>query len=249
VIVLAATRKVERSMPEGEFVIIAPCDGVVSSVGRVIPPSEFEFGDEELVRVRISSSPFSPNCLFSPMTGAVAVSAFEEGDPSRIFASSPDAGGLEVSYLSIGTGKDATGLKIMSAGFGPRLDVETETGDVLRAGRKFAKRRLGGWCDVYLPSGLEAAVWPGQTIVGGETELAELNDAWVVRDPSGEIEDVIESEPDEPEKVLNLEELGTEHSSDVYVEPIEPSETEEPEKMASELFEKLRREAQGLDED
>ena len=246
VIVLAATRKVERTMPDGEFRVIAPCDGVVSSIARIVPPTEFELGDGERIRIRLSSSPFSPNPLFSPMTGPVTVSAFEEGDPSRLFASSADAGGLEVSYLTIGSGADAIGLKIMTAGFGPRLDVETEEGDLLRAGRKFAKRRLGGWCDIILPAGFEAAVWPGQSIVGGETELAALSETWVVREPEPDARREEAPGAREPKKEIGLEELGAAHSTAV---PNIDEEPEEPEQLTSKLFAKLRREAQGLDDE
>ena len=247
-IVLAATRRVERSLPVGEFRVIAPCDGVISSIGPASPPSEFEFGGDDLVRVRISSSPLSPNTVFAPVTGPVTAAAFDEGEPSRMLATDPDLGGLEVSYLAIGAGKDAVGLKLISAGFGPRLDVETEAGDMLRAGRAFAKRRLGGWCDVYLPAGLEAAVWPGQTIIGGETELAALSDTWVVNDeaPVTKTEEPIEIEAATVEPEFDLEELGTTHAT---IETAEKSSTPAtPEDETAKLFEKLRREAQGIED-
>ena len=244
VIVLAGTRWVERSMPAGEFRVIAPCDGVVSAVELASPPSEFELGGEELMRIRISSSPLSPNTLFAPVTGAVTASAFDEGEPSRLLATQPDLGGLEVAYLAIGSGREAVGLKVMSAGFGPRLDVETETGDLLRAGRAFAKRRLGGWCDVYLPAGLEAAVWPGQTIIGGETELAALSDTWVVReDPAVEPQEepVKAGAAEMPE--IDLEDLGTSHATSATSHEVDNATEDETAK----LFEKLRREAQGIE--
>lgn len=247
-IVLAATRRVERSMPSGEFRVIAPCDGVVNSIAPATAPSEFELAGEDLVRIRISSSPLSPNTLFAPITGAVTASAFDEGEPSRILATDPDLGGLEVAYLAIGSGKDAVGLKLMSAGFGPRLDVETETGDMLRAGRAFAKRRLGGWCDIYLPAGLEAAVWPGQTIIGGETELAALSDTWVINDdPPVDIkEEPIEVDAATIAPEVDLEELGTSHATTEAAEEASASAT--PEDETAKLFEKLRREAQGIED-
>lgn len=247
-IVLAATRRVTRTSPAGEFHVLAPCDGVVSSVARALPPPEFGFAGDELVRVRISSSPFSPNNLFAPITGTVSEVAFDEGDPSRVLASDPEAGGLEVSYLAIGAGTEAVGLKIMTAGFGPRLDVETEVGDMLRAGRSFAKRRLGGWCDVYLPVGLEAAVWPGQTLIGGETDLGAVSDNWVVRSArEDEIETSPEPEAVETEPEIDLEELGTSHAeSETSTET--SAEPEAPEDRAAKAFEKLRREAQGVED-
>ena len=241
VIVLAATRNVTRSTPNGEFRVLAPCDGVVSSVGPVLPPSELNLGEGERVRVRVSSSPFSPNPLFAPVTGSVTAETLVEGDPSRLFASGPELGGLEKSYLTLGEGDDAIGLQVMTAGFGLRLDVEIEIGDMLRAGRAFAKRRLGGWCDIYLPAGMEAAVWPGQTIVGAETELAALSDTWVV---NSETESEAIADPEIPEDAteLDLEELGEAAASDNQDKKAE-------EKSASELFEKLRREAQGIEGD
>ena len=246
IVVLAATRTVERELPHTDFHVLAPCDGVVSAVGPAVPPSEFEMDGDERVRVRISSSPLSPNTLFAPMTGAITAVAFEEGDPARVFATRPDTGGLEVSYLAIGSDRGGVALKIMTGGFGPRLDVGSETGDLLRAGRKFAKRRLGGWCDVYLPSGMVSAVWPGQTIVGGETELASLDDTWIVRSTEEREEvhnpDPSQPEPVEPELDVDLEELGTAHSTS-------EQSNEAPQKTPEEMFERLRREAQGVDED
>lgn len=246
VIVLAATRRVDRVMPTGDFQVIAPCDGVVSSVGPAVPPPEFGLTGDTRVRVRVSSSPVSPNTLFAPVTGSVTAVEFEEGDPARILATRPDIGGLEVSYLTIGSGDEAVGVKVMAAGFGLRLDVETETGDLLRAGRVFGKRRLGGWCEVYLPAGVDAAVWPGQTIVGGETELALKSENWVVREPvQPDVNTIVAEETvaDEPE--LDLEELGTSHATSET-----SNETSEaPEDRAAKVFEKLKREAQGIEDD
>ena len=249
-IVLAATRRVERSMPAGDFQVIAPCDGVVSSVGLAVPPPEFGLSSDTRERIRISSSPISPNTLFSPVTGPVTEVAFEEGDPSRILASRPDVGGLEIAYLTIGSGAEAVGVKVMTAGFGPRLDVETGQGDLLRAGRVFAKRRLGGWCEVYLPAGLEAAVWPGQTIVGGETDLASANEDWVVREQStAELDKVVAEETISDEPELDLEELGTSHATRETSKETSEEVSEDPEDRAAKLFEKLKREAQGIEDD
>lgn len=233
-IILAATRNVDRTMPTGEVRVIAPCDGIVSSVESAVPPSELGMTSDERTRIRLSSSPLSPNTLFAPMSGEVTESAFEEGNPSQLVASRAEMNGLEVCYLAIGVGDDAVGLKIMTAGFGPRLDVETETGDMLRVGRKFAKRRLGGWCDIYLPAGYDAAVWPGQTILGGETELAAINDTWVVKkEPASdaEFENIITEKAAE----LDLEELGTSHATETSSES-----SDEP---ASKLLDRFREEA------
>ena len=229
ILVLAATRRVDRSLPDRDFSVLAPCDGVVASIGPAVPPAELRMEGGELTRIRIASSPLSPNPLFAPVTGEVSTSIHEEGEPSQVFASGADAHGLTSAYITIGEGKDAVGLKIMAGGFGPRLDVDVEGGDMLRAGRKFGKRRLGGWCDVYLSDGLNAAVWPGQTLVGAETELAQRPDDWVVREAPKE--EVRQTEPD-----MTLEDLGGDY---------DPADADD---ASARLFERLRREAQGLED-
>ena len=60
----------------------------------------------------------------------------------------------------------------------------------------------------------------------------------MVREAESEHEEAADPEP-EPE--IGLEELGEAYSS-------EPEEPVEPEELTSRLFEKLRREAQGLDD-
>ena len=47
-------------------------------------------------------------------------------------------------------------------------------GDVVRLGRSFGTRRLGGWCEVYLPADIRTHVWAGQTLTGGETVIAHF---------------------------------------------------------------------------
>jgi len=223
-IVLFATRRVSRSMPEHEFGVLAPVDGVVASVAKASPPTELRLGMNELTRIRIASSPVSPNPVYAPVTGQVTASVSEVGDPSVPFASSAEAHGLAIAYVALGDGGRDFGLRIASGGLGPRLDIDLEPGDMLRAGRKLGQRRLGGWVDVYLPDGMEAMVWPGMTVVAIETELGRvLSDGWVVKPPA------IEDEEDERTE-LDLEDLGT------------------PDETSAALFEKLRKEAQGVED-
>lgn len=222
-IVLMATRRVSRTLPEHETRVLAPVDGVVASVTSISPPAELRLGMNELTRIRIASSPFSPNPVYAPITGQVTASVVEVGDPSVPYASSADAHGLSIAYVTIGDGTQDVGLRLASGGLGPRLDIELEAGDMMRVGRKIGQRRLGGWVDIYLPDGIEAAVWPGMTLVACETELArKASDDWVVRS---------DDEDDAEERTeLDLEDLGT------------------PEDTSAALFEKLRKEAQGVDD-
>jgi phosphatidylserine decarboxylase len=47
-------------------------------------------------------------------------------------------------------------------------------GDVVQAGDRFGIIRFGSRTDIYLPPGVQPMVAVGQTMIGGETVLAEL---------------------------------------------------------------------------
>jgi len=49
-----------------------------------------------------------------------------------------------------------------------------ETGQHLRTGQRFGLIRFGSRLDVYLPPGVAPLVAPGQTMVAGETVIADL---------------------------------------------------------------------------
>lgn len=171
-VILLAARRVRRTPPDAATAIVAPVDGVVVDARRMAPPAELRLAGEESVRIRIASSPASPNPILAPIAGEVEAILMETGDPSVVMAMEPDTHGLSNAYLTLTGETGQVGLRVATGGLGPRLDIDLETGDPVRLGRQLGKRRLGGWCDVYLPADLSAAVWPGMTLVAGETVLS-----------------------------------------------------------------------------
>ncbi len=164
--------------------VVAPCDGVVVSIERSEPPTALRMSSDNLVRVRIASSPVSTNKLYTPIAGGVDLISVAQGEPSVPMALRPDDEGLTRAYVTFESAGERVGVALATGGLGPRIDLDIETGDVVRLGRAFGTRRLGGWCDLYLPAGLSVLVWPGQTLVGGETVIGRMrsggNDAFVI---------------------------------------------------------------------
>lgn len=174
VVMLLAARWDTRFSPDLANGIIAPCDGVVVSAVPADPPSELRMSDGPTLRIRISSSPATTNRLYAPIAGKLESLITEEGEPSVPVAMRPDADGLAVSYFLFESRGQQVGVRLATGGLGPRQELEAESGDILRMGRVIGKRRLGGWCDIYLPASAGQLVWPGQTLVGGETVLGRL---------------------------------------------------------------------------
>ena len=176
ILILLATRKQTRVSPETTGLVLAPCDGVVHSVERALPPSELRMEGGERVRIRVASAPFSTNPVYAVMTGEIASLIVEEPDSSVILASQADLAGLAVAHITLESTGQTIGCTLATGGFGPRLDMMSEAGDPVRAGRVIGKRRLGGWCDVYLPANMVVSVLTGQTLIGGETVLCQFSD-------------------------------------------------------------------------
>jgi phosphatidylserine decarboxylase len=114
--------------------------------------------------------------------------------------------------------------------------------------------RLGGWCDLYVPSSVEVLPSPGQTLICSETvigrfgsaaaDLFEADEAADAPAPPAE-DETPEPEPVEAELVideedeLTLEELAGDDAG---------SETDEDEDV-SEMFARLRKEAKKIQDD
>ena len=63
--ILMATRTQKRVSPTLANLIVAPCDGVVHSVAKALPPTELRLEGGEWLRVRIASSPFGTNPIYA----------------------------------------------------------------------------------------------------------------------------------------------------------------------------------------
>ena len=174
VIALMAARWSHRTPPDLANGIVAPCDGVVVSVGRAEAPSELRLTESGMTRIRISSAPSATNKVYTPIAGSVESMIFEAGENTVPLAARADDDGLARAYLTFESRGQQVGVRLASGGFGPRIDLATEAGDIVRLGRPFGTRRLGGWCDVYVPNGVGMLIWPGQTLVGGETVMGRL---------------------------------------------------------------------------
>lgn len=234
IITLMATRQSERTPPASDHAIVAPVDGVVTSIDSGTPPVELRLTGQFYQRIRISSSPTDMNGMHAPISGEITSVVTEQGEPSTPFATSPDGDGNAVLYLSLASDAEAVGLVMVAGGFGPRIDMDMEVGDVVKFGRKLGARRLGGWCDVWLPANLETTVWPGMRLTAAETPLVALSLEGEAVRTFHDIEPVAEAtpsedttEPDETAEVI-------EHAGDP-----ESDDKKDPSEMFAELREKV----------
>ncbi|MEL7231577.1 MAG: phosphatidylserine decarboxylase [Pseudomonadota bacterium] len=229
IVILFATRTAERTNPDADDAIIAPCDGIVVSVAGAAAPDELRLEGTGWTRVRISAGPTATNGLYAPLAGEVDHIIRETGDPAAFYAGKPDKPGLAVAYVSFVSGERASGYRVATGGLGPRLEIASEAGDAVRMGRNIGTMRLGGWCDLYVPSGAGIGIVPGQTLIGGETVIARFGEAAAVRDETP-VQESVTPAPDYIDEILE-DTVETDASSGAEDGDV------------SEMFERLRAEA------
>lgn len=181
VICLAATiwcyfffRDPLRVIPEGDSYVLAPADGIVSAIRDVVPPKELEIGTEPMTRISIFMSVFNVHVNRAPMAGKITKMFYRPGAFVNV-SLDKESENNERQELAMET---VTGHKIafvQIAGLvARRILTFVKEGDQLKAGERFGLIRFGSRLDVYLPKGIAPMVVEGQTMIAGETVLADM---------------------------------------------------------------------------
>ncbi|WP_431302423.1 phosphatidylserine decarboxylase [Sediminicoccus sp. BL-A-41-H5] len=167
-------RDPKRVPPARHDLVLAPADGRVVLVGPAIPPAELEMGDTPRWRVAIFLSVLDVHVNRSPVQGRISRISYRHGkfmDASLEKASEENE--RNALRFDLPDGRDLACVQI--AGLVARRIVCTaHEGDRLMAGERFGIIRFGSRTDVYLPIGVKPLVLVGQTMIGGESILAEL---------------------------------------------------------------------------
>lgn len=167
-------RDPERVTPEREGVIVSPADGTVSMIEPAIPPAELGMKDAPLTRISIFMSVFNCHVNRIPVTGEITAVAYR---PGKFLNASLDKASKDNERNSLCIRlKDGRELAVVQiAGLVARRIVCFVTpGLWMQTGERFGLIRFGSRLDVYLPEGVEPLVSVGQTMIAGETMLAQL---------------------------------------------------------------------------
>jgi phosphatidylserine decarboxylase len=183
--ILAFFRDPVRVTPQGDKLIVAPADGLITLIQKMPPPVELAadvggaagLGDSPVTRISIFMSVFDVHINRAPISGAVKRvnyipgkflnadldKASEENERQHFLIERPD--GTKIGFTQI------AGLVAR------RIIPFVKSGDTVVAGQRIGLIRFGSRVDVYLPAGTEPAVLKGQKVVAGETVLAWIGDA------------------------------------------------------------------------
>jgi len=167
-------RDPNRVTPARAGVIVSPADGIVSGIEKTAPPPELGLGAAPMTRISVFMSVFNCHVNRAPAAGRVRRIAYR---PGRFVSASLDKASEdnERNGLVIDMADGQTLAVVQIAGLVARRIVCFVTeGAHLERGERFGLIRFGSRLDVYLPDSAVALVREGQTMIAGETVIAEM---------------------------------------------------------------------------
>lgn len=168
-------RDPHRTTPVRDGLVVSPADGRVIMIVPAAPPPELGMGERPMTRVSIFLNVFNVHVNRVPADGTVVAAEYhpgafvnasldkasDENERMAIRQRLPD--GREIAYVQI------AGL------IARRILCSLKPGQPVKAGQRFGIIRFGSRTDLYLPDGVAPLVSVGQTMLGGETVIADLN--------------------------------------------------------------------------
>jgi len=170
-------RDPKRVTPAREGLMISPADGVVSLLQPAVPPVELGLGEAPMTRVSVFMSVFNCHVNRLPLAGRITKVAYHKG---LFLNASLDKASLDNERNGLAV-EIADGRKygvVQIAGLvARRILCFVKEGQTLTTGERFGLIRFGSRLDIYLPEGVQPLVCIGQTMIAGETVIADLTSA------------------------------------------------------------------------
>jgi len=167
-------RNPDRMTPVRDGLIISPADGVVQMITEAAPPEELGMGPETRTRVAVFMNVFNVHVNRAPVPGTISAVKYH---PGKFFNASLDKASEfnERMSLKISTDNGTEIAFVQIAGLvARRILCFVKEGDTVGVGERFGLIRFGSRVDIYLPKGVSPLVSVGQTTVGGETVIADM---------------------------------------------------------------------------
>jgi phosphatidylserine decarboxylase len=170
-------RNPRRAVPFGEFLVVSPSDGIVCSVSLESPPVEFCISEEKRYRISIFLSIFDVHVNRLPASGKIRNIVYSPGsflsaslDKSSVF-NEKNTVIMEMNDNS----KSVVAFSQIAGMIARRIVCEVHEGQDANKGEIFGLIRFGSRCDIWLPPNTSPQVFAGQTMIAGETVIADVS--------------------------------------------------------------------------
>lgn len=167
-------RDPKRVTPTRDGLIVSPADGIVSLIETAIPPPELGMSAEPLTRVSVFMNVFNCHVNRAPIAGRIKAIAYR---PGKFFNASLDKASADNERnslcIEIADGREVAVVQIAGL-VARRIVCFFADGQAVQTGERFGLIRFGSRLDIYLPDGVQPMVALGQTMIAGETVVADL---------------------------------------------------------------------------
>ncbi|MEG3122573.1 phosphatidylserine decarboxylase [Sphingomonas sp. GB1N7] len=167
-----------RVTPQGDDLIVAPADGLITMIQRMPVPRELAgengLGEAPLVRVSIFMSVFDVHINRTPIAGTIRQVVYISG---KFLNADLDKASEENERQHIVVeGKDGrrVGFTQIAGLVARRILGFVKPGDMVATGQRVGLIRFGSRVDVFLPDDVVCQVCLGQRSVAGETVLGRV---------------------------------------------------------------------------
>ena len=163
-------RDPDRSLPEGEGLVVSPADGKVVEIQADAHP----FTGEAL-KVGIFMDVFSVHVNRSPCEGTVEYLKYVPG--KKIAAFAPKASEVnERHYVGLATPYGPVLLVQIAGLLARRIVCRVKRGNTLSAGERYGMIKLGSKVDIYLPKSVKLSVKVGDKVYAGKSSLGVMSE-------------------------------------------------------------------------
>ncbi|UEM20162.1 phosphatidylserine decarboxylase [Skermanella mucosa] len=168
-------RDPDRVVPARPGLLVSPADGTVQMIVPAVPPPELGMGPEPRLRISIFLNVFNVHVNRTPAAGTVKAAEYRKG---RFLNAALDKASEENERMAIrlrlDDGREIAFVQIAGL-VARRIICHLKPGQAVAAGERYGLIRFGSRTDIYLPDGVHPQVIVGQTTIGGETVIADLN--------------------------------------------------------------------------
>lgn len=182
-------RNPKRIVPSDENLIVSVADGIVTAINLEVPNSDLGLGDDQRYRVSVFLSVFNVHVNRIPMSGTIKSILYHPGsflnaslDKSSVFNEK------NTIVMSLKDDPEKTMAFTQIAGMiARRIVCDVHEGQEIRKGDVFGMIRFGSRCDIWLPVGVVPKVIKGQTMIAGESVIADISGNSTKEIPLGNI--------------------------------------------------------------
>jgi phosphatidylserine decarboxylase len=168
-------RDPERFPPPRPGALLAPADGHIVSIALAAPPPELGLGIMPRWRVAIFLSVLDVHVNRMPADGTVTRIAYRHGKfLSANLDKSSEENERNALAIRLPDGREIAVVQIAGL-IARRILCHVKEGDHVQAGGRFGIIRFGSRTDIYLPAGVLPLVSEGQTMIGGESVIADIS--------------------------------------------------------------------------